>query len=178
LDNIYRAAIFFILLENGELSFSSIQKELDIDKAKLAYHLRKLGKSALVEHYYKQELGNEEYSFYSLSRFGDSFWKSLINSLQPEPLFRISEFSVTEQVSQPETIESWKMPLTVNVTGSASYTSGTWLYHGSLSTDTSSTYTIFTTNYDDVIGLSADHVSVGDYRKIEVPIVESRRRKK
>lgn len=89
LDNDSRAAIFVALLKHGELSFSDLQKKLEIDKAKLYFHLGKLIESALVKHYYKHELGRDEYSFYSTTKFGNHFVEALIQSLEPKPIWEL-----------------------------------------------------------------------------------------
>lgn len=81
----YRAAIFIALYKHGELSFSELQKTLEIDKAKLNFHLGKLVDSALVQHYYKHELGNEKYSFYNATSFGQDFVENLSEFLRPRP---------------------------------------------------------------------------------------------
>lgn len=88
-DNDFRVAIFVALYKYGELSFSDLQKKLQVDKAKLNFHLKKLSESALVEHYYRHELGNVEFSFYSITGFGVNFVRSLIQSLAPEPPFKM-----------------------------------------------------------------------------------------
>lgn len=87
LDDDFRAAIFVALLRYGELSFSEICKLLDIDKAKLNYHLSKLTEGALVEHHYRHELGVDKYSFYSTTKFGSNFVQAMIDALKPEPIF-------------------------------------------------------------------------------------------
>lgn len=83
LDNDYRTAIFVALYEHGELSFSGLLNKLGISKAKLNYHLRKLMESVLVHHYYKHELGAENYSFYNITTFGQSFFENMNQLLNP-----------------------------------------------------------------------------------------------
>lgn len=85
LDSDYRGAIFVALYKHGELSFTALQKTLEIDKAMLSYHLGKLIESALVHHYYKHELGTEQYSFYNMTPFGQNFVETLGQILRPEP---------------------------------------------------------------------------------------------
>jgi DNA-binding HxlR family transcriptional regulator len=85
LDNKYRTAIFVALYKNGELSFSDLEKELEIDKAMLTYHLGRLIESALVHHYYRHELGTEKYSFYNVTPFGQNFVEILNQFLRPQP---------------------------------------------------------------------------------------------
>jgi len=89
LDSDYRAAIFVAMYKHGELSFSDLRKKLEIDKAMLNYHLGKLIESALVQHYYKHELGTEKYSFYSMTPFGQDFVEILSHFLRPQP-YRIA----------------------------------------------------------------------------------------
>jgi len=85
LDSNYRAAIFVALYKHGDLSFSDLREKLEIDKAMLNYHLGKLIESALVQHYYKHELGTEKYSFYNVSPFGQNFVEILSRFLRPQP---------------------------------------------------------------------------------------------
>jgi len=85
LDSDYRAGIFVALHKYGELSFSDLRKKLEIDKAMLNYHLGKLIESALIQHYYKHELGTEKYSFYNITPFGQDFVEILSHFLRPQP---------------------------------------------------------------------------------------------
>jgi len=89
LDSDYRAAIFVALYKHGESSFSELKRKLEINKAMLNYHLGKLTASGLVEHYYRHELGADEYSFYSVTQFGQNFLETLGRFLRPEPIYRI-----------------------------------------------------------------------------------------
>ena len=83
LDNPIRQAILVLLGEREELSFSEIQKEFSIEKLTLNFHLKKLFSSALIDHYYKHELGNQKYSFYSITPLGSRILASLNNALTP-----------------------------------------------------------------------------------------------
>jgi predicted transcriptional regulator len=85
LDSDYRTAIFVALYKHGELSFSELQKTLEMDKAMLNYHLGILVESALVHHYYEHELGTETYSFYNVTSYGQSFLETLVQFLKPQP---------------------------------------------------------------------------------------------
>jgi len=85
LDSEYRTAIFVVLYKQGELSFSELQKMLEMDKAMLNYHLGIMVESALVSHYYKHELGTERYSFYNITHYGQNFLESLGQILRPPP---------------------------------------------------------------------------------------------
>ena len=87
-----RQAILVLLSSNVELSFSEIQKELRIDKVKLNNHLKKLFSSALIDHYYRHEVGNPNYSYYSISRLGKRVLTNLIQAfIPPSPILRIVE---------------------------------------------------------------------------------------
>lgn len=95
LDSDYRAAIFVALYKHGELSFSELQKTLEMDKANLNYHLKTLTESALVHHYYKHELGTEKYSFYHVTPFGQDFVEILSQFLRPQPCLLAPQESTT-----------------------------------------------------------------------------------
>ncbi len=83
LDNPIRQAILVLLSEKKELSFSEMQKEFGIEKLTLNFHLKKLFSSALIDHYYKHEIGNQKYSFYSVTPLSRRILSSLINALVP-----------------------------------------------------------------------------------------------
>lgn len=86
-DNDIRLGVFLALMKHGELSFSELSEKLGMrkDKAKLIFHLGKLTESALVKHYYRHQLGNERYSFYSHTKLGENLWKNIVDSLRPPP---------------------------------------------------------------------------------------------
>jgi hypothetical protein len=86
-DNDIRLSIFLALMKHRELSFSELSRKLGMeeDKAKLNFHLRKLTESALIEHRYHHQLGNEKFSFYSTTEFGENLWDSIVSSLRPTP---------------------------------------------------------------------------------------------
>ena len=95
-DNDIRLGIFLALKKNGELSFSELSEKLDMktDKAKLDFHLAKLTESALVEHRYRHQLGNERFSFYSTTKFGENLWNNVASSLRPpSPIMRMEDSS-------------------------------------------------------------------------------------
>jgi DNA-binding HxlR family transcriptional regulator len=69
--------------EKKELSFSEMQKEFNIENLALNFHLKKLFSSALRDHYYKDEIGNQKYPFYSITQLGRRILSSLINALVP-----------------------------------------------------------------------------------------------
>ena len=83
LDNPIRQAILVLLSKRSELSFSEIQNELGIEKLTLNFHLKKLFSGALIDHYFKHELGNQKYSFYSITPLGNRILNSLNNALIP-----------------------------------------------------------------------------------------------
>jgi len=91
LDNPIRQAILVLLSGNLEWPFSSIQKELELDKVKLNFHLKNLFSSALIDHYYKHEVGNQKYSYYSITPLGRRVLTYLNRALTPpSPTQRIS----------------------------------------------------------------------------------------
>ena len=95
-DNDIRLGIFLALMKHRELSFSDLSKKLGMesDKAKFNFHLRKLTESALIEHYYRHQLGNEKFSFYSTTKFGQKLWSNIVHSLKPpSPIVDIGESS-------------------------------------------------------------------------------------
>lgn len=106
LDHDIRLGIFLALMKHGELSFSELSQKLDMkkDKAKLNFHLGKLTKSALIEHYYRHQLGNDKFSFYSNTAFGKNLWNTIVQSLKPpSPIMGIGEISgkfLTETVKE------------------------------------------------------------------------------
>src|SRR3989304_4370316 len=83
LDNPIRQAILMLLYKRAELSFSDMQKELGLAKLTLNFHLKKLFSSALVDHYYKHEFGNQKYSFYVITPLGNRILTSLSKALIP-----------------------------------------------------------------------------------------------
>jgi len=95
-DNDIRLGIFLALEKHGELSFSELSERLGMkmDKAKLDFHLGKLTESALVEHRYHHQLGNEKFSFYAITKFGESLWNNIVSSLRPpSPIMRMEDSS-------------------------------------------------------------------------------------
>jgi DNA-binding MarR family transcriptional regulator len=96
LDSDHRAGIFVAFLKHGELSFTDLQRKLELDKPTLTYHLRRLSECALVEHYYKHELGADQYSYYSVTRFGQNFVEALSCFLRPQ----VYDFRFPKETSQ------------------------------------------------------------------------------
>lgn len=87
LDNQIRQAILVLLSRNVELSFTDIQKELKLEKIKLNFHLKNLFSSALIDHYYRHEVGNQKYSYYSITQLGRRVLAYLIQAfIPPSPI--------------------------------------------------------------------------------------------
>lgn len=84
LGNEQSLAVFVTLLEGDEMSFSELKKRLGMEGSALTYQLGRLMESALVEHYYRHELGNEKYSFYAATEFGRRFYGAMVAALIPE----------------------------------------------------------------------------------------------
>ncbi len=77
-------AAFFVLFKYGELSFSQIRSELEIPSnysSKLAYHIKKLQKSALVKNEYIKKENVDSYSFYDITEFGEGIINNLMNTI-------------------------------------------------------------------------------------------------
>lgn len=71
------------LLKTHDLSFSQIQKIINIDKGTLSYHIKKLLKSALIVNYYQKKEGTNEYSFYQLTGFAKDLLDN-ISKINPD----------------------------------------------------------------------------------------------
>jgi DNA-binding transcriptional ArsR family regulator len=96
-----RQAILVLLKQNEKLSFSIIKDRLGLDKLTLNYHLKKLYSSGLIDHYFERELGNKEYSYYSITKLGERFLSGLTMLLIPEVPFE----RLYGQVATPNTYE-------------------------------------------------------------------------
>lgn len=83
LDNPIRQAILVLLTENKELTFSDMQKEFSLEKLTLNFHLKKLFAAALIDHYFKHEVGNQKYSYYAITPLGCRILNGLNNALIP-----------------------------------------------------------------------------------------------
>jgi len=77
-----RCAIVVDLSRKPELTFTQLKEDLDIDTGLLNNHLKILMDGAIVEHYYKHELGNEQYSYYGLTLFGKDFLRGILEPLK------------------------------------------------------------------------------------------------
>lgn len=79
-----RQAIFFVLLKNGELSFTQIMTELEIprkDSSILSHHLKILEKGALIKNKYAKKEGVDSHSFYDLTDFGEDILDGLMDTI-------------------------------------------------------------------------------------------------
>ncbi len=68
----FRLAIFFVLLKNGNLSFTQIMNELEIprkDSSILSHHLKILEKGSIIKNEYSKKEGVDSHSFYNLTAF-------------------------------------------------------------------------------------------------------------
>ncbi len=80
-----RLGIFFVLFKYGEMSFSEIRNKLEIptkNSGYLAYHLKKLEKSALIRNDYSKKSGVTDHSFYNVTEFGERFIEGLMKSVE------------------------------------------------------------------------------------------------
>lgn len=77
-----RCAIVVDLIQKGELTFTQLKNDLNIDSGLLNNHLGILMDGAIVEHYYRHELGNEQYSYYGLTLFGKDFLQGILEPLR------------------------------------------------------------------------------------------------
>lgn len=80
-----RLSIFFVLFKYGEMSFSEIGNKLEIpakNSGYLAYHLKKLEKSALIRNDYSKKSGVTSHSFYDVTEFGERFIDGLMKSIE------------------------------------------------------------------------------------------------
>jgi len=84
LNDDLRQAIFFVLLKNGELSFTQIMTELEIprkDSSILSHHLKILEKGALIKNKYAKKEGVDSHSFYDLTDFGEDILDGLMDTI-------------------------------------------------------------------------------------------------
>jgi len=127
-DNDIRLGIFLALRKHGELSFSDLSERLGMkmDKAKLDFHLGKLTESALIEHRYRHQLGNEKFSFYAATKFGETLWTSIASSLRPpSPVLHMEDSSgkyLTQKIHGPLDFEH----LAINDNSSLLITAKAW----------------------------------------------------
>jgi DNA-binding transcriptional ArsR family regulator len=111
LDNEIRLGIIMALRKHGELSFSELSEKLGMkeDKAKIDFHLGKLTESGLVEHKFRHQLGNEKFSFYASSKFGENFWNNVVSSLKPpSPILETGISSGEYQINSINTETSYQ----------------------------------------------------------------------
>jgi DNA-binding HxlR family transcriptional regulator len=84
LNDDFRLAIFFVLLKNGDLSFTQMMNELELprkDSSILSHHLKILEKGALVKNEYAKKEGVDSHSFYDLTEFGEDILNGLMDTL-------------------------------------------------------------------------------------------------
>ncbi|VVB56159.1 Uncharacterised protein [uncultured archaeon] len=84
LNDDFRRAIFFVLLKNGNLSFTQIMTELEIprkDSSILSHHLKILEKGSLIKNEYAKKEGTDSHSFYDLTGFGEDILNGLMDTL-------------------------------------------------------------------------------------------------
>jgi len=84
LNDDIRLAVFFVLFKYGELSFSQIMDELEMQpqySSKLTYHIKKLQKGALIKNEYAKKNDMDSYSFYDITIFGEEILNNLINTI-------------------------------------------------------------------------------------------------
>lgn len=84
LNDDFRRAIFFVLLKNGNLSFTQIMNELEIprkDSSTLSHHLKILEKGSLIKNEYAKKEGVDSHSFYDLTEFGEDILNGLMDTL-------------------------------------------------------------------------------------------------
>lgn len=92
LNHPIRQAILVLLNKEGELSFSRIKERLKLDKITLNNHLKNLYGAGLIDHYFRHEFGNQEYSYYAVTTLGRRVLSNLIEALIPSvPIQKIVE---------------------------------------------------------------------------------------
>lgn len=92
LNHPIRQAILMLLNEKNELSFSKIIDRLQLDKVTLNNHLKNLYSAGLIDHYFRHEFGNQEYSYYAMTTLGRRVISNLIEALiPPVPVQKLSE---------------------------------------------------------------------------------------
>ncbi len=112
LDDDLRQAIFFVLLKNGELSFTQIMTELEIprkDSSILSHHLKILEKGALIKNKYAKKEGVDSHSFYDLTEFGEDLLDKLMDTLAiprlvEEPLESLKRVALKVGIKQSEKV--------------------------------------------------------------------------
>jgi DNA-binding transcriptional ArsR family regulator len=73
-----RQALAMLLAEKSELSFRELaQLVLPMNPSTLNHHLKALMKAGLVENHYRKIEGNEDYSFYRLTKLGSEFLRRI-----------------------------------------------------------------------------------------------------
>ncbi|MGC8585715.1 MAG: winged helix-turn-helix domain-containing protein [Thermoplasmata archaeon] len=95
------------VLNIGEMTFSDLKKELNLDNNKiLHYHLKKLIGRGIINNYYKHSFFNSKYSYYSISNLGKRI-VNILNNLFIEtnvPITLKSSFSNSESIKENSSI--------------------------------------------------------------------------
>ncbi len=87
LNDPVRRAVLILLNKQSEVSFSDIQRELDVNKLTLNYHLKNLYSVGLVDHYFRHELGNQKYSYYTMTSLGKRVLNNIVEMLIPPLMY-------------------------------------------------------------------------------------------
>lgn len=103
--NDVRCAIVVDLIGKDELTFTQLKDDLDIEPALLSNHLKILMDGAIVQHYYKHEFGNEQYSYYGLTLFGKDFLRGILEPLR----------AIQQPGKLPTMSTSGSMPIVISV---------------------------------------------------------------
>ena len=99
LNNENRRTVLFILYYAPKMAFSEILKETRLSDSLLSSHLRTLQDSYLIEQFYEHEMGNEKYSFYTLTKFGRNILTNLLSTY-----YLIEEEAPQEPTLEPQSL--------------------------------------------------------------------------
>ncbi|MHA1264056.1 MAG: ArsR family transcriptional regulator [Candidatus Helarchaeota archaeon] len=73
----------FILVEEDILSFSDIQRELDVSSSLLSYDLKKLVDLGFLEKIYREDRQDKKFSFYKVTELGKRVIEQIFYTLPP-----------------------------------------------------------------------------------------------
>ena len=76
------------------MSFSHIHEKTGIGDSLLSNHLRKLKDSMLIEQFYEHMVGQDEYSFYKMTKYGKRIMDNLFDIFYVIQYTRITEINV------------------------------------------------------------------------------------
>ncbi len=79
-----RLALVILLLKEGELSFSELNKKSGLAKNTLSHHLKTLTQAALVSNYYRKREGTTEFSYYNATDHARDCIDGIIGIFQPK----------------------------------------------------------------------------------------------